>query len=64
MIHFNQISKLEMHTVWAIRDVPVRNLNISTRCRPNDLIFLPVIEAYLKVFLIREPEMGNSTLFF
>jgi len=33
-----------------INNTAIKNLNISARCRSNELTFLPVIEAYLKFF--------------
>ncbi len=39
---------LFVYTGWSINNPAIRNLNISAKCRPNELKFLPVIEAYLK----------------
>ncbi len=44
------ILKTSPYTGWPINNSAIRNLNISTGCRPNELRFLPVIECDLKCF--------------
>ena len=41
------------YTGWSISKCAIKNLNISTRRRPNELKFLPVIETYSKFISIK-----------
>jgi hypothetical protein len=41
------------YTGWGIKSIPIKDSNISARCRPKELKFLPEVEAYLKFFFHR-----------
>jgi len=49
------------YTGWGIKSIPIKDSNISARCRPKELKFLPEIEAYLKFFFIGETWTNHSS---